>query len=533
MIQQFSDWSKVNEVEELTEKRPKKKFIDQIAQTYAKYPKIPPSRDINDYPNSTKSQENLKIINDAIEQENILSSYASPSNTPNSKDSATTDSWKSAWASYKPVEKNLVFKSPVKDTLKLDEFIKQRPSATFKDILLAVIKDWYKWPEGSQARTVLEKYFSNDDDLDNVTLKKVINSDPSILLLQGGLAGLACFAGAPVIATLALDFCIGYAVSSSYSYIAYGDIEAIEDDPILNPIAPFLPKIKGADPFGTGSEYDPFQTDYQSVFNIMMLLIYDTWNLCMGQEANIDWKRPVWDESKNTNPIRSFNSGNKSNYLDIYMQTYCKSSDIKGSFINFIKELNNACSNDQNNSEIFYDCPFFYTGGKILLINSDDNGKTSRLTPNEFKDWIKTNYVNNEIQATSIPLAFYYSARKSRLFARSFTRKSNFFSNVSKKLNAQIKMYGPSGVTVEKLINSKGQLFTLPDLENKVITKIVKNKDYKFRIQYENISNGGNKIVFEMVKKKAKSKKPSVSIDSIKEDIISSSPSEFSGMRDI
>lgn len=526
MIQHFSDWSKVNEVKELSE-RPKKKFIDEIVQAYAKYPKFPPSRDINDYPNSTKSQEKLKIINDAREQENILSSSASSLSIAKPQGLLTKDQWKSVWASYKPEEKKLVFSSPTpKETLKLDEFIKQRAGQSFKNILLAVINDWYQWPEESQTRTVLEKYIKNDDDLDNVDIRKIIASDPSILL-PIGVGGVACFAGLPVIATLAVEIPIQLAVSSLISYVAYGDIDAVKDDTLLQLTSPILPDIKGL--FGD----DPFQKDYQSVFNTMMLLIYDTWNLCMGQEANMDWKRPVWDESKNTSPIRSFNSGNKSNYLDIYMQTYCKSSDIKGSFIYFMKELNDACSKDQNNSEIFYDCPFFYTGGKILLINSDDNGKTSRLTPNEFKDWIKNNYVKNEIQATSIPLAFYYSSRKSRLFARAFTRKDSFFSNVSQKLNAQIKMYNPSGVMVEKIVDNKGQLFTLPDLENKIITKIVKNKDYKFRIQYENISNGGNKIVFEMVKKKAKSKKPTVSLDSIKEDIILSSPSEFSGMRDI
>lgn len=343
MIKRFSDWHRVNEVKELTDENIWGKYFENIVSAYRKYPDAKPSRDVNNYPNA-------------------------------------------------------------KGMPQLAEFMYSKGSGTSAEILESVIDEWYKWPSQSKTRSILINYVNNDDDLSNLTLGTVVGSSMGDILTGiGGLKALAktFFKGSTkgagkaatkaalkaesshlkynksqeinegvmaVIATEALLWALGTAIN----YTLYGS-EEVYDDPILFWAAPYLPAFKGI------AGDNPLKATYVTAFNFGMALIYDAWNLSMGQEkyGNI------------SNPILSWQ--NERNYItDFFNEFY--DDDMKSGFSSFMNSLKAACLSDSKNPEIFKDSPFYYTAEKMRVIFED--GRIEDVGFADWQKWVRSNYQN-------------------------------------------------------------------------------------------------------------------------------------------
>lgn len=347
MIKRYSEWSRINEVDELTEPKLIGKYIDRIIQTYQSSPNARPSRDVSLFPNA-------------------------------------------------------------KETQPLSTFIKSRSGKTSAEIILSVIDDWYEWPSESQAKKVLTGYIRNEDDLSNLSsfglpFGKVIQQDPTLALigsggalkaggklLKSGVRGTKkLFSWVPklfgvkesrqqsdvnegFIVGLVASFVIGSLLSATTKYSLYGK-ESIEDDVLLSWTTPYLPDINPI----IGD--DPIVATYVNVYNVMMMIVYDAWNLCMGQEKY----------GSEPNPIMSWQE--RSNYITEYYRTYYESDpDIKSSFIGFMSSLRSACLQDMKNPKIFQDTPFYYTGDKVR-VNFED-GRTENIDLSNWFKWLRENY---------------------------------------------------------------------------------------------------------------------------------------------
>lgn len=342
MIKRYSDWEVVNEVEELTEVKLTGKYFNSIVKTYTDHPEARPSRDVTKFPNA-------------------------------------------------------------KNTQQLGAFVKTLSGKTSSEIIEAVINNWYKWPNDSQAKSVLLSYIKNDDDLSNlaafgVPFGKAILQDPSLISLGSigksavkslGKAKLFRWVpkmfgiaesqrvneAAPVLAAIGgflLRFAGAALLSSSIKYTLYGK-ETLEDDLFFSWTTPYLPDIKGV----VGD--DPIIATYVSTFNSVMMITYDAWNLCMGQEKY----------GMETNPVSSWEG--KENYINYYYKEFYESDeDISRTFKVFMSDLKNACMQDMRKPEIFESCPFYYNGDKIRLKYED--GKTELITVENWFNWIKDNY---------------------------------------------------------------------------------------------------------------------------------------------
>jgi hypothetical protein len=173
---------------------------------------------------------------------------------------------------------------------------------------------------------------------------------------------------------IGISILVGSLLSASTKYTLYGK-ESIEDDLLFSWTTPYLPDVQGA----IGD--DPIIATYVSTFNSVMMIVYDAWNLCMGQEK--------YGEEKN--PILSWQSGN--NYINsYYKQFYESDADIRSSFVNFMNDLKAACLADMKNPEIFQKSPFYYTGDKVR-VNFEDRESVSIPYP-EWQKWVKDNYKN-------------------------------------------------------------------------------------------------------------------------------------------
>lgn len=339
MIKRYSDWERLNEVDELTEPKLVGKYINGIIQAYDKFPSARPSRNIDDFANA-------------------------------------------------------------KSTQPLGTFVKGASGKTSADIIKAVMNDWYKWPEESQAKKILIGYINNDDDLSNLAawglpFGKVIQSDPTIALGFGSFGKSAAktttkvskglFGWVPKLFGIKesvrvnegaiLGFlgkvAAGALLSATTRYALYGK-ESIEDDPLFSWTTPYLPDIKGI----VGD--DPILATYVSVFNTMMMIVYDAWNLCMGQEKY----------GNNPNPILDWKTGN--NYISsYYKEFYEQDADIKSNFTSFMDGLKNACMADMKHPSMFKDCPFYYTGDKVRV--NFDNGKSESIPLSDWNKWVRDN----------------------------------------------------------------------------------------------------------------------------------------------
>jgi hypothetical protein len=348
MIKSYSDWQAVNEVDELTEFNLPGKYINNIIKAYENAPKYRPSRDVSEFQNT-------------------------------------------------------------KGTQPLSTFVKGISSRKSAEIITSVINDWYKWPSESKTKSVLINYINNEDDLSNLAAMglpfgKVFQADPILaipslkVLTKGvGKVGKGLFKmipklfmkesnsqvnkdqrlnedfGATALA-IGISILVGSLLSAGTKYTLYGK-ESVEDDLLFSWTTPYLPDIQGV------AGDDPIIATYVAVFNTAMMLVYDAWNLCMGQEK--------YGEEKN--PILSWQSGN--NYINsYYKQFYENDPDIRSGFSKFMSDLRAACLSDMKNPEIFQKSPFYYTGDKVR-VNFEGKDPISIAYP-EWQKWVKDNYKN-------------------------------------------------------------------------------------------------------------------------------------------
>jgi len=130
MLRKFSDWRKINEVEELTEIQLWGKYFNNIISVYRKYPGIRPSRDPKRYQNAKASKT-------------------------------------------------------------LADFINSKGGGTSAEILISVINEWYDWPDQSSAKKVLIDYINNDDDLSNLSIGTGAASMPGDIITSLGGVNVA------------------------------------------------------------------------------------------------------------------------------------------------------------------------------------------------------------------------------------------------------------------------------------------------------------------------------------------------------
>lgn len=345
MIKKYSDWERINEVDELTEPKLVGKYINGIIQAYEKSPGTRPSRDVKDFANA-------------------------------------------------------------KNTQPLSTFVKGLSGKTSAQILEAVINDWYKWPSSSESKRILIEYINNDDDLSNLSawglpFGKVLQADPSLLaglgiakksvaaapaagktVSRGGLFGWVpkLFGlreseqrvDEAFFVPLVGSFIVGTLLSASTRYALYGK-ESIEDDMFVSWTTPYLPDVQSL------AGDDPIIATYVSTFNTMMMLVYDAWNLCMGQEKY----------GNNQNPILNWQSGN--NYISAYYKQFYESdADIKSHFTSFMGDLKRACMNDMKHPSRFQESPFYYTGDKVRV--NFEGGDSKSIELSEWYKWLRENY---------------------------------------------------------------------------------------------------------------------------------------------
>lgn len=345
MIKSYSDWERLNEVDELTEPRLTGKYINGIIQAYEKFPGARPSRDVKQFPNA-------------------------------------------------------------KDTQPLSTFVKGMSGKTSAEIVVSVINNWYRWPDESSSKKVLIDYIENEDDLSNLAgfglpFGKVLQSDPSLIAGLGSIgksavrmaakgaktASKGMFGWVPKLFGLKESntkmnegavlgfvgaFLFGTLLSATTRYTLYGK-ESLEDDPLLSWTTPYLPDIKGI----IGD--DPIIATYVTTYNTAMMLVYDAWNLCMGQDKY----------GNDPNPILSWQNGD--NYISAYYKQFYESdAEIKSSFTTFMSNLKTACLNDMKNPSKFKDSPFYYTGDKVRV--NFDNGDSQAIPLSEWYKWLRDNY---------------------------------------------------------------------------------------------------------------------------------------------
>lgn len=339
MIRRYNDWQRINEVDELTEVKLTGKYINNIIQSYEKYPSKRPSRETKDFVNAAKTQS-------------------------------------------------------------LATFMKSVSGKKSSEILIDVMNNWYQWPGDSKSKAVLFDYINNSDDLSNLAglgtpFGKVLKQDPSLgygfgfgkyaakgaAKLGKGLFGwvpkllklgesarplneaAAAVAGAIAIQTL---------LSAGLKYSLYGK-ESIEDDILVSWATPYLPDIKGL----VGD--DPIITTYVTVFNTMMMIVYDAWNLSMGQDKYGEHDNPIIDWQNGNNYITSY-----------YKQFYESDADIKSNFVTFMNKLKDACLDDMKHPEKFRETPFYYTGDKVRVDFGNNNIQTIELS--EWYKWVRDNH---------------------------------------------------------------------------------------------------------------------------------------------
>lgn len=482
MIKSYSDWGRLNEVDELTEPRLTGKYINGIIQAYDKFPGKRPSRNVKDFANA-------------------------------------------------------------KDTQPLSTFMKGVSGRTSSQILDAVIEDWYKWPNDSEAKRVLLDYINNSDDLSNLAawglpFGKVIQSDPSILAGLGAVGkSIAKAAGSVATkatskgglfgwvpklfgvkesasqlnegAVLALlgSLAIGTLLSATTRYSLYGK-ESLESDLLVSWTTPYLPEVKGI----VGD--DPIISTYVSVFNTMMMIIYDAWNLCMGQDKYGDVQNPILNWQSSDNYINAY-----------YKQFYENDPDIKSSFITFMSELKSACLSDMKKPSKFQKSPFYYTGDKVRV--NFDNGETKMIPLSNWYKWLRDNYKSYMF----IPVS------DAEFIAKD--RKGRF----SPLLALGIEGAVPGDPTREVTLQLPDGLISTPSvLELEVYLTNSKNTP-SYEVESQDLTSGGSSIVLrkkddsEKIDNDIPSKNPSVVKGSTLEEISTNLQSEdltsFVGMGNI
>jgi len=349
MIKSYAEWHNINEVDEFTEVNIIGKYMDKIIEAYRKNPTARPCREMDKFPNA-KGFKNLA------------------------------------------------------------DFVKSKSNGTSAEILVGVIDEWYQWPD-SKSRNILVEYINNEDDLSNLAglglpFGKVIMQDPTLVLSLPGLVKSGTKAsvgvvkklfswvpklfenqryqpineGVPIaIGVFLLRVAAGALLSAGTKYTLYGK-ESLQSDVMTSWLMPYLPNIRGL----VGD--DPIISTYVCAYNFMMMLIFDAWNLSMGQEKY----------GKDDNPIISWETADNSNYIkNFYKDFYESDPDIKNNFVKFMSSLKSACMQDMKTPEKFKDCPFYYTGEKVR-VNFDDN-RVENINLSEWPKWVRENYTKYKL----------------------------------------------------------------------------------------------------------------------------------------
>jgi hypothetical protein len=442
MIKSYSEWGKLNEVDELTEPKLVGKYINGIIQTYDKAPSVRPSRNVQDFMNAKATQP-------------------------------------------------------------LGTFMRGVSGRTSAEILEAVIDDWYKWPSQSEARSVIISYINNDDDLSNLAawglpFGKVLQSDPTLIAGLGSVGksmlrsagnvitksaskgGRGLFSWVPkmfrmgesnsslneagavaAVAGVLTKIGIGSLLSATTRYALYGK-ESLEDDLLFSWTTPYLPDVKGL----VGD--DPIISTYVSVFNTMMMIVYDSWNLCMGQERY----------GNNQNPIMSWQNGD--NYISAYYKQFYESDpDIKSNFVTFMNKLKAACLNDMKHPSVFQNSPFYYTGDNVRV--NFDNGESKAIPLSGWYKWLMDNYKKYSF----IPVS------KTEFIAKD--RKGTFSPLSPVGINDAVQGDPTREVTLQF---PDGSISNLSVLELEIY--LANSKEIEnYEVETQNITTGGSSIILK------------------------------------
>lgn len=437
MIKRFSDWEKINEVDELTEIVLLGKYLSRIIEAYRKYPDVKPSRDVKTYKNGAKSPSLADFMSSI------------PKDTPSSQ------------------------------------------------ILISVIDKWYKWPQSSKSRKVLVDYINNEDDLSNLTVSNVVMGMPGeIVTASGALKSLVKMfakgsaravtksaaksaakaaesfdnryskseelnegAVAAVAGWIAVEAGL-WALGTAINYTLYGN-EEVESDILLSWSSPYIPQFKGV----IGD--NPLTMTYVATFNFAMGLIYDAWSLAMGQDKY----------GEQSNPILSWQREN--NYItDFYNQYY--DSSMKSGFTQFMNSLKDACIADSKNNQLFSSTPLYYVPPKMTVFFED--GKTQSIDIGEWQKWTRANYNN-----------YYIKPRSENQF--SAIRRLNGFTPLE-KLGINSKVQGdPFREITIKWNNGQVSKSSLLQLESWLKES---GKGDSYEIKSQDIVEGGSNIELDL-----------------------------------
>jgi hypothetical protein len=469
MIKKYSEWQRVNEVDELTEMTLTGKYINRIIEAYKKYPSSRPCRNIDKFPNA-------------------------------------------------------------KGTQNLSDFVKGHAGKTSAEILEAVIEDWYMWPN-TRSKDVLLGYIKNEDDLSNLAawglpFGKVIQADPTVIsglglrgVVKSGAKATASigkklFGWVPKLIGVAESRQINEAgplaavggfllragaailLSGAVRYTLYGK-ESLEDDPLVSWMTPYLPNIQGL----VGD--DPIIATYVATFNVGMMLIYDAWNLSMGQEKY----------GSDKNPIISWQGGN--NYItQYYKDFYEQDNDIKNNFVNFMASLKSACMDDMKNPEKFRECPFYYTGERVRVIFEDEKFQDINLS--DWQKWVRDNYQKYKL----IPLA----GSTSEFTAQE--RNSEFFPLMPLGIEGTPKGDPMREITIQ-FPNGSTTKISILQLELYLESSDIMNR---YEVSSEDIINGGSSMVLK--ERQGPSKQQSIDPENLEfkdSDLVITSPSILKG----
>lgn len=521
-IKSFGEWQKIFEVDELTEMKPPERFIQGLVSTMKAHPGVRPSRDPADYLNARMMNPKYKEGKWFREAANLQRKFAETSTQQKpSKSSIGRD------VLVSPKKIGVGIKNPKEyvgepedatntgtfyaylkrdETCELWDFISQRKNQSYAQLLGSIIEDYYSWPEKSNSKKVLLDYINNDDDLNNLSLSKVLGSEPSWLLgaSKKSVAKAVTAAGlldmVPSLLSIGKEkttktnealgavasfiglWALSDLLDASWSYVAYGDKEKIEDSTFISWLAPILPKTEGI------WKEDPLKADYASAFNTMMMLIYDAWNLCMGQESY---------GNAGANPIRSFSKGSTNNYLTVFSSTYCKDDDLKQSFTSFMIKLNLACTKDQQTPSMFAACPFFYTSGKVVVF-MEDSKKEVKMAPEEFLSWIRKNWKDYTVESQNRP-DFYTAANRSGKRPLRFVKNSQkLVDGIDPTKPLNVSIYDRTGTSLQKkqLVSRLGNGITLIDVENEL--RNLWKPESSISIRSQKISKDVNSLVIDI-----------------------------------
>lgn len=263
------------------------------------------------------------------------------------------------------------------------------------------------------------------------------------------------------ISALVVSILVGSLLSASTKYTLYGK-ESLQDDMLFSWTTPFLPDVQGV----IGD--DPILATYVSTFNTVMMMVYDSWNLCMGQEKYGEQKNPILDWQNAESYINAY-----------YKQFYESDADIRPGFVSFMEELKQACLNDMKNPELFKNCPFYYTGEKVRI--NFENKDSISVSQGEWFKWLKDNYTK------------YLLVPVSKVEFNASERKEKFAPLSSLGVTDTPKGDPTRSITVQL---PDGSITNLSLLELELYLLNSENSE-SFKLQFQDVTTGGSSVILE------------------------------------